>query len=516
MMTKTLLVAGSNSGYQLGLGHDRDVGTLQEAICRVGLDPQDVTSFPPEGYTILDLSSGGNHTLALLDRISAEHGSSRTRVGKEIWVAGTGAEGQLEPAHAALSPCRPVQVFTRLDLEGCLQCCDDLHRSASSGACWQPKRIVCGWNCSYIVLEGALAGDEGASRQDVLISLGKYRHNTFGELGNASALALSVVDRTVHQVSFAEALVEAGLDADVAFKIVDVAAGIRHAVAAISIEQEASGQSRMLVVGWGSARQGQVGRIPEVASHQPGPSRRPGGGPPAPVVSVPQLIFDWQVRDPRVARCRVRAGRHHTAVLFQGDDKVHLHCIGSNQQAQLLDLSRSAQEGSSTDDIADMTCNWNSTLALRNKPSGGAILGCGNNLRGQLGDGSLIPTNAANPMASVDLSEISQQLPSGATELNKLVSGSEHSLLLVSRQSGETADAAFSKDSTQVWGWGWNEHGNLAQGPHDEADRGRPVILLDGSRSGAATLPNFYTPLDVWAGCGTSFILAERHPTSCH
>ncbi|CBQ72719.1 conserved hypothetical protein [Sporisorium reilianum SRZ2] len=519
-MTKTLLVAGSNSGHQLGVGHDQDVRTLQEALCRVDPDSQAVTSFPPEGYTVVDLSSGANHTLALLSSIQDGAGAAKGRAAKEVWIAGTATQGQLGPACAS-SESKPLAVFTRLDLKALVGDCVDLPSFDLSEVSLEPKRVVCGWNCSYIVLALGREIDSKSREQEVLLSLGLHRDNAFGELGCVAGPSSGV---GVHSVSFSGALIEAGLDAHVGFEIVDVAAGLRHAVAALRIEPDAEGHRRTIVVGWGSARQGQVGRIPQAAAKQAASSKRPG--PSAAIVWEPQLIFDWKTSDASSSRCKVRAGRDHSVVLVQGEESnegVGLHCIGSNKQGQLVDASVLRESGATLDAIAHVTCNWNSThLLMPHKEGKSAILSSGSNSRGQLGDGTTMPGIAGQPLASADLSMILRQSPSSrraptdadaitadplpmrATTLLKLVSGSEHSLLLVSTAATGTCDAH------QVWGWGWNEHGNLAQGPHDEADRPRPTLLLDGTRSGTAQPTESYQPLDVWAGFGTSFILAER------
>ncbi len=100
-------------------------------------------------------------------------------------------------------------------------------------------------------------------------------------------------------------LTEAELQADAPFRIVDVAAGLRHAVAAISVEAQGDQPARLLSVGWGSARQGQVGKVPAAAAKTPGTSKRPG---PAPaVVAEPQLIFNWKTEALQSTECKVRA-----------------------------------------------------------------------------------------------------------------------------------------------------------------------------------------------------------------
>lgn len=530
-MAKCLLVAGSNSGYQLGVGHDSDVPTLQKALCRAGSDLQDVTDFPPVGYTVADVSSGANHTLALLEPIQDGRAGSEEGATKEIWVAGTGTQGQLGPAHSALGS-EPARVFTRLDLEACLASCVDLALLNPSQDSFEPKQIVCGWNCSFVVLAHTKAGASGLPRQDVLLSLGLHRDNTFGELGCVAGMSLGV-----HKVSFAAALAEAGFDGNVPFAILDIAAGLRHALAALAIDASNRGHRRIVVAGWGSARHGQVGRIPEPPTRLPGTSKRPGPAAAA-IVLEPQHIFDWSVQDSYLLRCRLRAGRDHSVVLLQGpcnQPGIGLHCIGSNKQGQLLEASVLSTHAAMLDDIVDIRCNWNSTHVLigRTKDSP-VILSCGSNGRGQFGNATIISQAGHDRLASADLTEIlapKSLLTAGyeidpnsnpdsnslKVSLNKLVSGSEHSLLLVERcysitdtSIGGSYDRPIQQ---QVWGWGWNEHGNLAQGPHDEADRHRPTLLLDGTRSGTDSQKNGFTPLNIWAGCGTSFLLVETTNT---
>ncbi|SPO27054.1 uncharacterized protein UTRI_10516_B [Ustilago trichophora] len=517
-MARRLLVAGSNSGCQLGVGHDDDAPTFHEALCRI--DGQDrATSFPPAGYTVVEISSGANHTLAMLQPVGDGRCTTGASTQSEIWVAGTGTQGQLGPAHV-LPTSKPMDVFTRLDLQACLENVAGLPLSSLSEASLEPKLIACGWNCSYLVLTPRSGARTSASDQDVLISLGLHRDNTFGELGSTTNTSADGAASCVHMTSFAGVLVEAGLDASTPFRIADVAAGLRHAVVALSVDVGSDGQARAIVAGWGSARQGQVGRIPEAASRRPGLSKRPG--PAAAIVLEPQLIFDWKTR----AKCKVKAGRDHTVVLIQGqkgDLEDALHCIGSNKQGQLLDASVLPAHKLAEEGIADVTCNWTGTHLLTRQQG---ILSCGNNSRGQLGTGSI---QTDGPLSLVDLTTVLQQhqvststddaslrssLLTSKVTVQKLVSGSEHSLLLAGRHTTtpSSEDSHRLPTSTQVWGWGWNEHGNLAQGEHDEADRDRPVLLLDGTRYGAAQ-PK-YTPLDIWAGCGTTFILVDKPNTT--
>ena len=528
-MTRRLLVAGSNSGCQLGVGHDQDVRTFQEALCRLDTGSadgeQEITSFPPEGYNVIEISSGANHTLALVEHLKDDDDDdgSFKFVPKEVWVCGTGAQGQLGPEHASPEN-KPLDVFTRLDLEACLKGFASPPWSDNVlGTVFEPEKVSCGWNCSYIVFARRVEGNGEEWGPDILISLGLHRDNTFGELGCKVDSEAIHGSPSVHLVSFAALLSDLGLDTKMAIRIFDVAAGLRHAVAAVFIPPDVNDIPRMIASGWGSGRQGQVGRVPEAPTRRSARLKRPG--PTAAVVSEPQLISEREITQPIATGCAVKAGRDHTVVLQHAHDDLRimdLLCIGSNKQGQIIDKCALPTHATIPDDIADVTCNWNSTHTLL-KPKGeppapARILSCGSNARGQLGNGSRASTTADDPFTYVDLSAVLQQQPTSSEQkvtVEKLVSGSEHSMLLVSRQS-TTATATdegshvSSKPHNQVWGWGWNEHGNLAQGEHDEADCDRPVLLLDdGTRSGAA-LPS-YTPLNVWAGCGTTFILADRH-----
>ena len=496
-MVRRLVVAGSNSGHQLGVGHDQDVPTFQESLCRLEGDLQDVP-FPPPGYEVVGLSSGANHTLALLE---SDLGA------REVWVTGTGEQGQLGPAGA-----EPYAVFTPLNLQQCLQ-----GIAPPLGNDMRPKQVVAGWNCSYIVLGPPSGGAVGATAQDVLISLGSHRDNTFGELGCAAPLS-EMEGRCVHLVSFASVLVEAELSLKSPLRILDIAAGLRHAVVALSV---GGPEACTIVAGWGAARHGQVGRVPAAPPRIAGLPRRPGAA--AASVSEPQLIFKWKTTDARPARCKVRAGRDHSVVLLLGrtdGEGAALHCIGSNKQSQIVDVSALPVHAatSTMSRIVDITCNWTSTHCLFEQQDGSSadhqILSCGSNGRGQLGNGSTEPASDVNRLTAVDLRPVLRgsvgdvvtpsPQPAGRVTVKKLVAGSEHSLLLISRQNTAEVEGAM-----EVWGWGWNEHGNLAQGQHDEADHDRPVLLLDGARAGAALAP-CYIPMNIWAGCGTTFILVDR------
>ena len=388
-----LLVAGSNSGGQLGLGHNQDTHALVEAR---RLD--DGGFFPPPEWRITALSSGANHTVALLESDGAD---------SQIWISGTGAQGQLGPAVIAQN----LASFRRLNLN------DEVIRPLIQAGQLQqgeykPRLIACGWNSTLIVLN------------DTLVSLGLPRHNTFGELGAPELTP----EASVHLVKLPG-------------RPLAIATGLRHAVVLV-----ASGEDDLSLFGWGAARHGQVGSVPD----RPGRANaRPG--PAAAVVLEPQLIYTW--KHAASGRYQLAAGRDHTAVLIGST----LHCHGSNKQQQCAMAGLSG--------VRAVVCNWNGTICLLEN---GEMVASGNGSRGQFG------------ISAADTDSIYRPKLDGIKDVKKLVAGSEHTLLL------DTAGT--------LWGTGWNEHGNLAQG--DEQDRASFVTLQ-------------HEVTDAWAGCGSTFVLTR-------
>ena len=76
----------------------------------------------------------------------------------------------------------------------------------------------------------------------------------------------------------------------------------------------------------------------------------------------------------------------------------------------------------------------------------------------------------------------------------QIACGSEHVLALIKGPS-----------SDQVWGWGWNEHGNLGTG--NTSDVPIPAQLLPPlNENGAGRVMNIS---GMWGGCGTSWICCQ-------
>ncbi|GAC72104.1 hypothetical protein PANT_6d00074 [Moesziomyces antarcticus T-34] len=538
-MTERLLVAGSNSGYQLGVGHKDDVWTLQEARCQLDARGPDgkplIGTFPPQGYTVAAVSSGANHTLALLRPVGWTETLSGHSGLAEVWVCGSGKEGQLGPAYAAKRARQP-KVFTRLDLAECLASLPEEDRRAFSGKDVEPSFVQCGWTCSYVVLATATA----TSEQSEVVSFGFHRDHHFGELGRPAPVDTDVgaptdgVERCVHRVRLECLFEQVRLDADGYFEVEGIAAGLRHAIVALKYSNADYETTHAILAGWGSARHSQVGN----AIKRPSTARPPDKNRRAYVPKVvwePQRMWSaeegggvWHFLD-------LAAGRDHSIILLTkydrgGERRVRTINFGSNYKGQLMDAPAVCFVDGDPEDLIAVSCNWTSTHVLLEagrcyvncERIAHAVASCGSNSKGQLGDGTRESIAGDYGVTLVDLETVLNHRPTSVAgtadserfpeteelSVSKMASGSEHTLLLVRRDLDTSLGFPYAS-TKEVWGFGWNEHGNLAQGEHDESDRDRPVPLINGSRSGAASA---YSPLDIWAGNGTSFIRVEQRP----
>jgi protein ATS1 len=193
-----------------------------------------------------------------------------------------------------------------------------------------------------------------------------------------------------------------------------ITAGPRHAVALDRLGKAA---------GWGSARHGQLERLNILSALRPK------------VASLAAFTGTQSYSS-------VALGHHHTCLV--PEDQRFVHLVGNNKKGQL---------GSSgvKDSIATLSkpklvkstsvyATWSSSFLLQKSAKGSSLLSFGNNAHGQLGRQG--PTTERRPV----------YFPEGA-EIVQIATGSEHVLALLS-VDGER----------KVYGWGWNEHGNLAQG----------------------------------------------------
>ncbi|PBK76525.1 RCC1/BLIP-II proteni [Armillaria solidipes] len=192
------------------------------------------------------------------------------------------------------------------------------------------------------------------------------------------------------------------------------------------------------LVGWGLSRHGQLGE-------------------PKSKVALPRIIpIEGQIMS-------LALGAQHTALLLTSS---HVTGLGSNRKEQLHGIDMLS-------DVRMVGCTWNGTYAV----VGDRIYSTGSHSKGQLG------------RSLTDLPYV--EFPHDR-HLKKLACGTEHVLALFDVVNGDP----------EVWGWGWNEHGNLGLGTTE--DIRLPVkIWPRDSASGSGRA------VDIWAGSGTSWICVQ-------
>jgi protein ATS1 len=284
-------------------------------------------------------------------------------------------------------------------------------------------------------------------QHDLLASMGG---NDFGDLGIGDLPSKKKIKAPFHIVDFSHIV---GSTAQ-RVSITDITAGPHHVIVLLRADK------KQYIAGWGTARHGQLGPLFM-------PSGRALPFSPSPVAI--NLPIDVQLD----SVLSVRAGNQHSVFLHASG---HVSALGSDAKGQLQGL-RTAE------DVKAIDCTWNGTYIRT--PLG--LLSAGTNARGQLGrrgDASNGPSGAV-------------RFPVEARVLD-IACGSEHVLAMVESQ-GRWA----------VWGWGWNEHGNLGTGSLDDVNVPVEIWPPPAAESGAMTS----IALRVWAGCGTSWIAVSKCAT---
>ncbi|KAJ7492034.1 regulator of chromosome condensation 1/beta-lactamase-inhibitor protein II [Mycena latifolia] len=391
-----LLSAGSNAHGQLSNGSLDDSHSF--APCSFfGCSPGTL----PKDRELIHLASGANHTLALL-----QLGGGAT----ELWGCGDGRAGQLGPSFTGESTS--ASTFTPLDLP-----------LAHHGLAGYLPRLVCAsWETTYVVLSR-----EGMP--DVLFAMGA---NDFGDLGIGAKGKLPA--RDFHVVTLEHV-------APSAVSVESLAAGQHHVVAKL---RTASGA---LVVGWGTARHGQLGAVD------------------VPFLSSPAVVSPLRTDD---TITHAALGHQHTIFLHASGT---LSGLGSNKKRQLEGIGVPVN-------VRGVACTWNGTYITTGD---GDLLSTGNNANGQLGraDGGA-------------LARVVFPFTAATHPLLQVACGSEHVL----------ASFAAGPSSAEVWGWGWNEHGNLGLGTTEDVRL--PVKIWPPDAAHALS-----GRVGIWAGSGTSWIVVQ-------
>jgi protein ATS1 len=274
---------------------------------------------------------------------------------------------------------------------------------------------------------------------DVLISMGA---NDFGDLGIGSRVPSATKD--LHILRF-DHLSLNGVSVDNDSLIVQsLAAGQHHVV----VRSESS--AGRFTVGWGTSRHDQLGDVEK------------------PFVSAPALISPAQSDIVSAA-----LGHQHTVFLHSSGT---VSGFGSNKKRQLDGIDAVARARS-------VACTWNGTyITTTGDGDAWELLTAGNNASGQLGrDGGELLARTEFPFTPA------------THQLLQVACGSEHVL---------ASFIVLSSSTTEVWGWGWNEHGNLGVGTTEDV---RIPVKIWPREAEQATSGR----VGIWAGSGTSWIVVQ-------
>lgn len=283
-------------------------------------------------------------------------------------------------------------------------------------------------------------------KDDILMSMGA---DDFGDLGVGGAGRRGKgKERLIHVVDLPSSI---GSFSRGTLKIPELVAGPHHVVARLGYI-DLSGRAVQKVVGWGASRQGQLGTV----------SR-----------AVPSPL-EIQLGQSRSRVTQIALGNQHT-VFLHSDGSVT--ALGSDRKGQLSDIS-------SLQAVTAVRCTWNGTITVTANDRTPSVFASGANEAGQLGR-----LGGEAGFAPVDLHL-------DGKSLERIACGSEHTLVVLNPADG----------CGEVWGWGWNEHGNLGTGDTSNVQALTRLwppaigeILVDADA------------VAVWAGCGTSWILVDRN-----
>ena len=389
---------------------------------------------------IVSLSGGANHTVVLLE----VNDTSSDQPRRELWGCGSGLKGQLGPTFSKptlLKGSSPVFRPIILPLE----------QHNLGGRSY--KAVCTAWETTYVVLERP-------GTEDAVISMGA---NDFGDLGVGG---YKQQEKTLHVINFDHVEIDGHSPKPDTIVVLNLSAGQHHVVGYLrAVFSDSS--LRSFLVGWGSSRHGQ---LDDLSSDDKRSAAQP-------FTSKPKLISTSE------DIIGLGLGMQHTVLLHTSR---RASGTGSNRKGQLLGLQ-------SLSNVRCVACTWNGTYAVVDEdPGTWHVVSTGSNTHGQLG--RLAHNNVAPSITAVGFPEIIK-----TRVLKEIACGSEHVLCLFS-----TSVETLGRSVTEVWGWGWNEHGNLGLDTTDDVHI--PVRILPTKQD------NTFYIVDVWAGCGTSWIYGTDAP----
>ncbi|XP_028917542.1 secretion-regulating guanine nucleotide exchange factor [Ornithorhynchus anatinus] len=363
--------------------------------------PQQLRDFRPS-RRLESVAGGGGH-------------SAVVTASGELFVCGLNKDGQLGLGHLG-----EVLTFTP---------CPSLFGR-------RVAQVACGWDFTVI-----LAGN------GQVLTCGS---NSFGQLGAPRRPASCIVPQVV------ETLKE---------KVVHVAAGLRHALAATD---------RGLVFQWGT------GMVSRAKRASPGTSV-----PPFLTAEEPCRVTGLD----SIKVTRVTAGSYHSVALT---DKGKLYVWGKNKHGQLVNKDdflpspRKIEEHHFlSENVVGVWSGWTHVVA---QTETGKVFTWGRADYGQLGRNRKVQEEwkKEEPDRSPPSKDVSKMEPipvPGLTGASEIACGSEHNLAV-------TGGQCFS--------WGWNEHGMCGDGSEEGVWAPRPVGALGPAE-----------PIRVGCGAGHSLALCR-------
>ncbi|KAF9441552.1 RCC1/BLIP-II [Macrolepiota fuliginosa MF-IS2] len=359
----------------------------------------------------------------------------------EVWGCGDGRKGQLGPDHRQRHTNQgSTTIFQRLMLDPAF---DKLGLSG-----YVVSAISATWETSYLSLTRP-------GKHDVIVSFGS---NEFGDLGVGRDAGDKLAEEGpgAHIVDFSRVIVDGNtIDSAQTVVVERLRAGQRHIIAALKVVWNGREPTQVLV-GWGARRHGQLDdtRVPPQPTYQ----------------SYPTLVMSTPT--PSNFTIEYSLGIHHS-VFLHASGRVSFR--GSNRKNQVQGLDGLQM-------IRDIKCTWNGTYALTSDDPA-RIFATGSNSHGQLGrtEDTGIPEVKGVPPIE------------GNKGIKALACGSEHLLVCL------TGDGI----NDEVWGCGWNEHGNLGLGNTIDS----PVPLKIWPPSYRPENIEINPIRNIWGGTGSSWIL---------
>ena len=300
------------------------------------------------------------------------------------------------------------------------------------------RLIASAWETCYFVF-----GLEGQG--DVVVSMGA---DDFGDLGiGGSSNGKGKTPLPLNTINFEHLAIRGEKINTGTFHIESLSAGPHHVIAHARCQLDSS--IEYFTIGWGASRHGQLGLARTF-------------------ISIPYII---PIAEDRVISSAL--GNQHSIFLHASGFVSYL---GSNKKGQLHNLN-------TLKDVQEIGSTWYGSYAIVKSQDGNTkIFATGSHEKGQLG------RDISNGILSTgNFSDLPTSL-----RLVKMACGSEHILSLFSTEEG----------ATEVWGWGWNEHGNLGVSDTNDVRIPRRIWPRSGEEMGKA--------VGIWAGCGTSWIAVER------